>query len=911
MDYKDTLNLPKTKFPMKANLPNREPEIMKFWDSINLYQSLRKENQNKPKYILHDGPPYANGDIHIGHAVNKILKDIVIKSKTASGYDCPFVPGWDCHGLPIELMVEKKFGKSKFRENKNAFRKACREYAHKQVEKQKKDFIRLGISADWDNSYLSMDKDFEASIIESLGDILANDHIYFGSKPVHWCIESESALAEAEVEYKDVESDAVYVLFKLVKNNLKINTKKDIYLMIWTTTPWTLPANRAVAVNIDVQYVLVEDKDRVYVLAEDLLESLNSVMNTSLQSVDSVNGKDLIGLSVNHPFYNFDVPIIFADHVTTESGSGIVHIAPGHGQEDYKAGIENDLEIFNPVNDKGCFDDGLEFFGGLNVRDANSSIISKLKENNCLLHQHKYHHSYPHCWRFKTPLIFRATPQWFVSMDNNNLREKILSSINDVEWIPGWGEDRIRNMMDNRPDWCISRQRFWGVPIPFFVNKKTNELHPNTPNILKVVSEIVRKDNIESWFEYDKSSLIENSDDYEIVTDTLDVWFDSGVTHQAVVKNRNLGDISDLYLEGSDQHRGWFQSSLITSLAINGKVPYKKVLTHGFVVDGEGQKMSKSLGNVISPQDIIKEKGSDILRLWIANTDYTKEMTISDEILTRTSESYRRIRNTIKFLLSNINDYTSDGQIQTEDMPLVDKWILNETQNLQDRVTRYYEEFKFHQITQDIQNFCTIYLGGYYLDIIKDRLYTVKTDSMSRRSCQETCKRILKILNKIISPILSFTAEEVFNYYKIKDEESVFYTEWPEHTCNLSDKEQEIGNVLFQLRQTVSKELDDARNANKIGSSLDANIILKLNHKKFNLLKDYEDELKFIFISSSCDIVDNGNDNDEITINSSPHKKCTRCWHKHESVGTIEGHPEICERCFSNIEGDGETRKLA
>ena len=438
MDYKDTLNLPKTKFPMKANLPNKEPEIMKFWDSINLYQSLRKENQNKPKYILHDGPPYANGDIHIGHAVNKILKDIVIKSKTASGYDCPFVPGWDCHGLPIELMVEKKFGKSKFRENKNAFRKACREYAHKQVEKQKKDFIRLGISADWDNSYLSMDKDFEASIIESLGDILANNHIYFGSKPVHWCIESESALAEAEVEYKDVESDAVYVLFKLVKNNLKINTKKDIYLMIWTTTPWTLPANRAVAVNIDVQYVLVEDKDRVYVLAEDLLESLNSVMNTSLQSVDSVNGKDLIGLSVNHPFYNFDVPIIFADHVTTESGSGIVHIAPGHGQEDYKAGIENDLEIFNPVNDKGCFDDGLEFFGGLNVRDANSSIISKLKENNCLLHQHKYHHSYPHCWRFKTPLIFRATPQWFVSMDNNNLREKILSSINDVEWIPGW-----------------------------------------------------------------------------------------------------------------------------------------------------------------------------------------------------------------------------------------------------------------------------------------------------------------------------------------------------------------------------------------------------------------------------------------------------------------------------------------
>ena len=911
MDYKDTLNLPKTKFPMKANLPNKEPEIMEFWDKIDLYQALRNENQHKPKYILHDGPPYANGDIHIGHAVNKILKDIVIKSKIASGYDCPFVPGWDCHGLPIELMVEKKYGKSKFKEDKNAFRKACREYAHKQVERQKRDFIRLGVSADWKNSYLSMDKEFEASIVESLGNILSNEHIYYGSKPVHWCIESESALAEAEVEYQDIESDAVYVLFRLKNNTLNINTENDAYLVIWTTTPWTLPANRAVAVNQDVKYVLAQYDKKVLILANDLLNSIESLTGISLKVIGTLLGKDLLGIKTEHPLYNFEVPVIHAEHVTTESGSGVVHIAPGHGQEDYKAGIDNNLEVFNPVNNKGYFEESLELFGGLSVREANPSIISKLKDNHCLLYKHKYEHSYPHCWRFKTPLIFRATPQWFVSMEKNNLREKILSSISEVEWIPNWGEERIKNMMNNRPDWCISRQRFWGVPIPFFINKKTKELHANTPDILKFAASIIRKDNIESWFEYDKTTLIDNIEEYEIVTDTLDVWFDSGVTHEAVVKNRKLGAISDLYLEGSDQHRGWFQSSLITSLAMSGKLPYKKVLTHGFVVDGEGQKMSKSLGNVISPQDIIKQKGSDILRLWIANTDYTKEMSISDEILTRTSESYRRIRNTLKFLLSNISDFDSNSRIKVEDMPLVDKWILNETTMLQARIIKYFDEFKFHQITQDVQNFCTTQLGGYYLDIIKDRLYTVKTDSVSRRSCQYVCKNILEIINKIISPILSFTAEEVFSYYKKNEDESIFLKEWPNCSIELSSQEKEIGDILFQLRQTVSKELDDARNANKIGSSLDANLTIKLSHNKYNLLKDYENELKFIFISSGCNILDNGKSNDEIIVTSSSYKKCTRCWHKSDTVGTIDGHPEICARCFDNIYGEGENRKLA
>ena len=904
MDYKNTLNLPSTKFPMKANLPNREPEILKFWSEIDIYNEIRKQMKGSEEYILHDGPPYANGDIHIGHAVNKILKDIVIKSRTMLGFDCPFIPGWDCHGLPIELMVEKKFGKSKFKDNKNAFRKACREFAIKQVNKQKKDFIRLGVNADWENSYLSMDKDFEASIIESLGKILENKHIYYGSKPVHWCIESESALAEAEVEYKNIISDSIYVAFKSSFEGESVN------LVIWTTTPWTLPANMAVAVGDDISYVTVETKGKKYILAEDLVSKVEEELGLEFRLLQKFAGRDLVGLDARHPFYNKSVPVITAKHVTTESGTGLVHIAPGHGQEDYLAGIENNLEVFNPVDDKGFFEDTLEFFGGLNVREANKSIIDKINQNNCLLGQKKYEHSFPHCWRFKTPLIFRATPQWFISMDMNSLRNHLNKSIPKVDWLPNWGEERIKNMIENRPDWCISRQRFWGVPIPLAIHKKTKELHPKTHDIIKKAAEIVRENNIEGWFDTDKNDILKDADDYEFVTDTLDVWFDSGVTHMSVLSDRQNNDVADLYLEGSDQHRGWFQSSLITSSAIKGVAPYKKVLTHGFVVDAEGQKMSKSQGNVISPQNIIKEKGSDILRLWVATTDYTKEMNISDEIIKRISESYRRIRNTLKFLLSNVDDYDEKNcNITSEQMMLLDKWIIIETQKLQKKVKDNYLKFNFHQIIQDIQNFCTVYLGGYYLDIIKDRLYTTKKDSLARQSCQNSCYKILEVLNLAISPILSFTAEETFKYYGSK-KKSILLEQWKETNIEMDSESIIIGDILFDLRTEISKSMEESRNSGDIKSSLEASINLSIDDEKYILLKKYEEELKFIFICSDLTLTKSEDRKLHIDIKKNVNKKCERCWHFSETVGSIENHENLCIRCFSNVFEDGETRRL-
>ena len=904
MDYKNTLNLPSTKFPMKANLPNREPEILKFWSEIDIYNEIRKQMKGSEEYILHDGPPYANGDIHIGHAVNKILKDIVIKSRTMLGFDCPFIPGWDCHGLPIELMVEKKFGKSKFKDNKNAFRKACREFAIKQVNKQKKDFIRLGVNADWENSYLSMDKDFEASIIESLGKILENKHIYYGSKPVHWCIESESALAEAEVEYKNIISDSIYVAFKSSFEGESVN------LVIWTTTPWTLPANMAVAVGDDISYVTVETKGKKYILAEDLVSKVEEELGLEFRLLQKFAGRDLVGLDARHPFYNKSVPVITAKHVTTESGTGLVHIAPGHGQEDYLAGIENNLEVFNPVDDKGFFEDTLEFFGGLNVREANKSIIDKINQNNCLLGQKKYEHSFPHCWRFKTPLIFRATPQWFISMDMNSLRNHLNKSIPKVDWLPNWGEERIKNMIENRPDWCISRQRFWGVPIPLAIHKKTKELHPKTHDIIKKAAEIVRENNIEGWFDTDKNDILKDADDYEFVTDTLDVWFDSGVTHMSVLSDRQNNDVADLYLEGSDQHRGWFQSSLITSSAIKGVAPYKKVLTHGFVVDAEGQKMSKSQGNVISPQNIIKEKGSDILRLWVATTDYTKEMNISDEIIKRISESYRRIRNTLKFLLSNVDDYDEKNcNITSEQMMLLDKWIIIETQKLQKKVKDNYLKFNFHQIIQDIQNFCTVYLGGYYLDIIKDRLYTTKKDSLARQSCQNSCYKILEVLNLAISPILSFTAEETFKYYGSK-KKSILLEQWKETNIEMDSESIIIGDILFDLRTEISKSMEESRNSGDIKSSLEASINLSIDDEKYILLKKYEEELKFIFICSDLTLTKSEDRKLHIDIKKNVNKKCERCWHLSETVGSIENHENLCIRCFSNVFEDGETRRL-
>jgi len=765
-----------------------------------------------------------------------------------------------------------------------------------------------------------MDKDFEASVVKSFSDILKNNHIYHGSKPVHWCIESESALAEAEVEYKDLVSDAVDILFKISNQNKfkKVfsleDLQGDIFCCIWTTTPWTLPANQAIAIGDNIDYVLVKIKSKYVIIAEDLVDSFFAKDPDEIVPKDFIKkfkGNSLVGFQSEHPFYNKVVPIITAEHVTTENGTGLVHIAPGHGQDDYIAGLKNNLEVFNPVNDKGVFIESLELFGGLHVRKANDPIIKCLIDNDKILHHEKYNHSYPHCWRFKTPLIFRATPQWFVSMDQGLLREKINNNLDKVNWVPSWGYDRIKNLIKNRPDWCISRQRFWGVPIPLFVNKETNELHTDTSKILDKVADIISRENIEGWFDYDKSKLVDNPDEYYMVTDTLDVWFDSGVSHIAVMKQRGLGDTADLYLEGSDQHRGWFQSSLITGMAIMDKPPYKNVLTHGFVVDANGQKMSKSQGNVIAPQSIIKSKGSDILRLWVATTDYTKEMHISEEILKRASEGYRRIRNTIKFLLSNISDYSNENSKTPDELTLVDKWILNQAQILQISVRKNYDEFKFHQIVQDIQNFCTVQLGGYYLDIIKDRLYTSKVDGGPRRASQYVCYNILKMMNIWIAPILSFTAEEVYQQMDDRKFDSVFLDEWVNDEFSIDDNENKVGNKLFALKQLVSKKLDEARNNDIIGSSLEATIHLNVDNKTYDLLSSYKDELKFIFITSDCNLNSEFENNEiEILVEKNNNLKCERCWHMSDTVGKVEKHPLLCSRCHSNVYADGEQRKL-
>ena len=925
MEYKETLNLPKTDFPMKGNLPHREPEILKKWDEKSIYHRNLEQSENKKQYILHDGPPYANGDIHIGHAVNKILKDFIIKSKIMSGYHVPFIPGWDCHGLPIELQVEKKYGKAKFRDNPKGFILACREFAEKQIKKQKEDFIRLGIFGTWDKPYTSMDKEIESEIVNSLSKMIKNGHIYYGSKPVHWCIESSSALAEAEVEYKDITSHAVCVNFKVLnKKDISLHEKLDkdfdVYIPIWTTTPWTLPANRAVALSSSIDYSFVKIKDRYLILAKNLIASVMDKSNISnYEILFSIDNEDFSKLELQHPFYDFKVPAIIADHVTDENGTGVVHIAPGHGTDDYLAGKKYNLEIYNPVDDYGRFYESLPIFGGKKIRECNDEIIELLKENKSLLFSENYEHSYPHCWRYKTPLIFRATPQWFMSMDNSGLRKSIQKEIPIINWLPSWGQDRIFNMIEGRPDWCLSRQRNWGVPLPLFLHKESNELHPDTQTILNKASEIIKDGNIEAWIDYDKKLLVKDIESYTEVKDTLDVWFDSGVTHQSVLKNRGIEETADLYLEGSDQHRGWFQSSLITSHAMFGKSPYKNVLTHGFVVDKDGQKMSKSIGNIISTQKIIKDKGADILRLWVAMTDYSKEMTISDEIIKRVSESYRRIRNTSKFLLSNISDY--DGtEIDLDNMVQIDKWIIHKAKKLNIQIQKDYSEFKFHKLIQDIINFCTLELGGYYLDIIKDRLYTSKSDGLSRRSAQKTCHILISYLNSWIAPILTFTAEEI--YSKMPNaKDSIYLTEWFDIDFSMDDHEIDIYDSLYSIKPFVSRMIEEARNDNKVGSSLECKLDLICNDKLYQNINNISDELKFVFIVSECTLR-LGNENDSYSIDKNPYKlsisisksqnnKCERCWHLNETVGTIEDHPTICRRCSDNVYGDGECRKFA
>jgi isoleucyl-tRNA synthetase len=945
--YKDTLNLPKTAFPMKANLANREPELLTYWEQIDLYAKLRETGQGRPRFVLHDGPPYANGDIHIGHAVNKILKDIIVKSKTLSAFDAPYIPGWDCHGLPIELNVEKKVGKVGAKVDAATFRDKCREYARKQVDGQRKDFIRLGVFGDWQHPYLTMDYAFEADIIRALGRIIANGHITKGYKPVHWCTDCGSALAEAEVEYEDKTSPAIDVRFRVLDEESLLarchhaeghKGQGPLSVVIWTTTPWTLPANRAVALHPELEYAIVEadvgqGQERL-VLAEALLkDTMLRYGCDDYRVVAYCRGAELEHLKLAHPFYAREVPIILGDHVTTEAGTGAVHTAPGHGQDDYVVGQRYGIEVDNPVGPDGVFVKGTELFAGTHVFSANGDVLDVLKARGALLHNEALSHSYPHCWRHKTPIIFRATPQWFISMAQNALRGAALAQIRAVEWMPSWGQARIEGMVEGRPDWCISRQRTWGVPIPLFVHNHSGELHPDTGRLLEEVALRVERHGVDAWFGLEPQALLgADSDQYSKVQDTLDVWFDSGTTHQCVLERRaGLAFPADLYLEGSDQHRGWFQSSLLTSVAMRGAAPYRQVLTHGFTVDAQGQKMSKSKGNVVAPQKVVNSLGADILRLWVAATDYRNEMGVSEEILKRTADAYRRIRNTARFLLANLNGFDPvEHALSPEQMLMLDRWIVERTGKLQEEVLRAYQNYEFHHIYQKVHNFCSVDLGGIYLDIIKDRQYTTQRDSAARRSAQTALYLIAEALVRWLAPVLSFTAEEIWRNLPGEREESVFLETWfvlPEMFLPDEGAAERFGlaywSEVLAVREAVGKELEKVRVAGAIGSSLDAEVDLYCNPDWLEKLSRLEDELRFVLITSYARVhpleqrPDDAVDADiggaplAIRVSASGYDKCVRCWHHREDVGAHAEHPELCGRCVSNVAGSGEPRSYA
>ncbi|MGK0498563.1 MAG: isoleucyl-tRNA synthetase [Oceanicoccus sp.] len=937
-DYKPTLNLPKTAFPMKANLAQREPAMLKRWQQNELYQKIREASKGRPQFILHDGPPYANGDIHIGHAVNKIIKDMIVKSKTMSGFDAPYVPGWDCHGLPIELNVEKKIGKAGVKVEPSVFRTKCREYAQKQVNGQKKDFIRLGVLGDWENPYLTMNFQNEADIIRTLGKIAGNGHLQKGFKPVHWCMDCGSALAEAEVEYKDKISPSIDVAFNIVNRaevlsacGISGDVDGSVGLAIWTTTPWTLPANLAVSLHPDFDYVLVafnqDGQQKNVLLAEDLLESVMARIGVeSFSIMGRCKGAALERQPLQHPFYDRQVPVILGDHVTTEAGTGAVHTAPGHGVDDFNVGQQYGLEVYNPVGSNGVYLPETELFAGQHVLKANSVIVETLKEHGALLHHEDYEHSYPHCWRHKSPIIFRATPQWFISMHQNGLLTKALAEVEKTEWIPGWGKARIDSMINDRPDWCVSRQRTWGVPIALFIHKETAELHPESQRLVEEVALRVEQKGIDAWFEMDAEELLgDDASDYEKVTDTLDVWFDSGVTHASVLDRRDgLRSPADLYMEGSDQHRGWFQSSLLTSVAVNGHAPYKQVLTHGFTVDTEGRKMSKSIGNTIAPQSVMNSMGADVLRLWVAATDYRNEMTVSDENFKRTADSYRRIRNTARFLLSNMSGFEPDMHlVAAEDMLALDRWALDAAARLQEEIIAAYESYQFHLVYQKLHNFCVVELGGFYLDIIKDRQYTTQADSLARRSAQTALYHIIRGMVRWIAPITSFTADELWQFIPGETQESVFLSQWYDGLQTLDD-DAEMGadywQTLMAVKTAVNKELESKRAEGLIGGSLEAEVTLYCSDDLSQQLQKLGTELRFTLITTSADVrplAESANaastdvDGLEVAVVQSEHTKCTRCWHHREDVGLDSTHPELCGRCIVNVDGDGEVRYFA
>ena len=935
--YKDTLNLPETAFPMRANLAEREPQWLDEWRAARRYQRLREHCVGRPRFVLADGPPYANGSIHVGHALNKILKDIIVKSRTLSGYDAPFVPGWDCHGLPIELKVEQNLGKAGKDVDPAAFRSACRAYAAEQVAGQSADFQRLGVLADWDHPYLTMDYRVEADIIRALGRIMARGHVQIGEKPVHWCVDCGSALAEAEVEYEDKISLAIDVRFPVAdevdllrRMDLEGDSAGPASVVIWTTTAWTLPANQAVALNPGLVYVLVQFERERLLLAEELLPSCRERYQLGEGViVGRADGSSLEGLLLRHPFLDRQVPVILGDHVTTESGTGCVHTAPGHGQDDYAVGQRYGLPVDNPVGPDGCFLPDTPLFGGENVHQANAHVVDVLHERGSLVVVEKFQHSYPHCWRHKTPTIFRATPQWFISMDRADLRRDALRAIAATRWLPEWGQARIHGMVENRPDWCISRQRNWGVPIPLFVHRESGRLHPRTPELLEEVAQRVEEAGIEAWFSLAPEELVgAEAGEYLKLRDTLDVWFDSGVTHFTVTGTRpELGLPADLYLEGSDQHRGWFQSSLLTSVAMTGRAPYRTVLTHGFTVDERGEKMSKSRGNVVAPQEVVSTLGADILRLWVAATDFSGEMAISQGILERTADAYRRIRNTARFLLANLNGFepVRDALPMEQLLPL-DRWIVDRALSVQTRVIHAYEAYQFHLIYQRVHNFCSVELGSFYLDVIKDRQYTTPTESRSRRSAQTAMHHVAEALTRWIAPILSFTAEEIWALLPGHRPESVLFTQWYEGLQPLEADAVFTGadwDRILEVRTHVARAIEVARNEQGLGGSLNAEVDLHADGAVAALLQRLGDELRFVLITSDARVMAapppdgvapvalDGGSSLTVVVRRSTHPKCVRCWHRRPDVGSHHEHPELCGRCVENVTGPGEERRYA
>ena len=938
-DYKATLNLPKTDFPMRANLAQREPGMLKAWQDSNLYQQIRDARAGREKYILHDGPPYANGEIHLGHAVNKTLKDIIVKARTLSGFDAPYIPGWDCHGLPIEHNVEKKIGKAGVKVEYSTFRKKCRDYAMKQVDGQRQGFVRLGIFGDWERPYLTMNYRVEADTIRALGKIAANGHLVKGYKPVYWSVVGGSALAEAEVEYQDKTSYSIDVAYAVSDQQQlnKLSTAFDglpgegeVNMLIWTTTPWTIPSSQAISVGADLDYVLVQvvgESGPVRLVCSQLL--VESVMQRlafeDYQQLATCQGKQLENIVARHPFYDRDIPVLLGEHVTTDAGTGCVHTAPDHGVEDFVVSKQYGIGTLNYILDNGLFHDDVELFAGQHVYKVDDSVLEVLRQHQRLFSCGQFVHSYAHCWRTKTPLIYRATPQWFISMDKNGLLEKAKDAVKTVSWHPEWGQARIEGMLDNSPDWCISRQRTWGVPIALFVHKQSGELHPDTSALIEQVALRVEEHGIDAWFDLDAAELIgEDTADYQKVTDTLDVWFDSGVTHESVIKAREeLRYPADLYLEGSDQHRGWFQSSLKTAIAINGTAPYKAVLTHGFTVDEHGRKMSKSIGNVISPQKVINDMGADVLRLWVASADFSSEMTVSDEILTRAGDSYRRIRNTARYFLSNLDGFNpADHGVEHDDLLALDRWAIDCAAGLQEEIITAYDEFQFHLIYQKLHNFCVRDMGGFYLDIIKDRIYTCPENSLSRRSAQTALYHIAEAFSRWIAPILSFTASEIWGFMPGERESSVFVAEWYS-LPRLTDADvisQADWAAILQAKEAINKVIEDQRNQGVVKGSLGADIQLYAVPELYQSLAKLGDELRFVTITSKATLLslEEGGDANEsmleglkVGVQRSSAEKCVRCWHFIEDVGANAEHPEICGRCVTNLSDTGESRRYA